>query len=291
MLPNRTGMRPLNIRKTLDTAPAVNEARVAAEYFEDSGESSKKVERAISGILSNDLKSATEYLKILQKQLEDPPEALKSQGDRLIVNVTTKMFSTFEDLKIQEDSPDHIRLAKHLVQTCNAFIDQPSLASSLSAETTRLLLEELNLRLLQSAETPVLKDLSRFINMIILRLFTLGDLNKIYAALFDLLASSVSYSGGKGSAEAAMQARLPELVLKCTMKLARNIKEDLKSGAVQAERLLTTLETFLQRITPSDWKQRVAEDVPLGDMPLRTVKFLIQGLCGASAFFLIELLS
>ena len=69
--------------------------------------------------------------------------------------------------------PENFRLAKHLIQTINAFCDHPLLAEFIQVENLVGLFEELTLRLLQTdeSESSKVKDLSRFINMIILRLF------------------------------------------------------------------------------------------------------------------------
>lgn len=77
---------------------------------------------------------------------------------------------------------DNFRLAKHLIQTLNNFCDHAFLAESLTVEILTSLLEELTLRLLETDESPTkkIKDLSRFINMIILRLFATGRRMSIF---------------------------------------------------------------------------------------------------------------
>jgi len=136
----------------------------------------------ISNILSHDASRSVEALKKIQKILELSPEAGKNDAryreladhtEGLIETITLQMSHVF-DQDIQD--PANFRLAKHLIQTLNAFCDHPILSESLSVDSLRGLLEELTLRLLitdESSESKV-KDLSKFINMIILRLFATG---------------------------------------------------------------------------------------------------------------------
>lgn len=138
----------------------------------------------ISSILSNDPSRSVDALKKIQKLLEVRPEdgiastgyqELSEHTEGLIETITLQMAHVFErpeDITV----PENFRLAKHLIQTLNAFCDHPMLAESLTVDILTSLLEELTLRLLQTDLSPDsrVKDLSRFINMIILRLFATG---------------------------------------------------------------------------------------------------------------------
>lgn len=139
---------------------------------------------AISSILSNDPSRSVDALKKIQKVLEISPEdgpsspayrELAEHTEGLIETITLQMAHVFErpdDVAVQEN----FRLAKHLIQTLNAFCDHVFLAESLTVDILTSLLEELTLRLLQTDNSPDtrVKDLSRFINMIILRIFATG---------------------------------------------------------------------------------------------------------------------
>ncbi len=144
----------------------------------------------ISSILSNDAVRSVDALKKIQKVLEIGPEqgpsspayqGLSEHTEGLIETITLQLAHFFEhpeDITL----PENFRLAKHLIQTLNAFCDHVFLAESLTVDILTSLLEELTLRLLQtdnSHDTKV-KDLSRFINMIILRLFATGRRMSIF---------------------------------------------------------------------------------------------------------------
>jgi hypothetical protein len=144
----------------------------------------------ISSILSSDPSRSVEALKKIQKILMTKPEdghaspeyrELAEHTEGLIETITLQMTHVFErpeDLPIEEN----FRLAKHLIQTLNTFCDHTFLAESLTVEILTPLLEELTLRLLETDESHVtkIKDLSRFINMIILRLFATGRRMSIF---------------------------------------------------------------------------------------------------------------
>lgn len=146
--------------------------------------SSNDITVVISSILSNDPSRSVDALKKIQKVLEVRPEEgsssagyreLSEHTEGLIETITLQMAHVFErpeDITL----PENFRLAKHLIQTLNAFCDHPLLAESLTVDILTSLLEELTLRLLQTDLSPDsrVKDLSRFINMIILRLFATG---------------------------------------------------------------------------------------------------------------------
>jgi cytoskeleton-associated protein 5 len=144
----------------------------------------------ISSILSSDPSRSVDALKKIQKILAVGPAAgpssaqyreLAEHTEGLIETITLQMAHIFdrpEDLVPGEN----FRLAKHLIQTLNNFCDHAFLAESLTVDILTSLLEELTLRLLETDDSQVkeVKDLSRFINMIILRLFATGRRMSIF---------------------------------------------------------------------------------------------------------------
>jgi len=137
----------------------------------------------ISSILSSDPSRSVDALKKIQKVLDVPEDKqtaapfkeLAEHTEGLVETITLQMSHVFER---GEDVAEagNFRLAKHLIQTLNSFCDHAVLAESLTVEIMTSLLEELTMRLLQTDESPdpKIKDLSRFINMIVLRIFATG---------------------------------------------------------------------------------------------------------------------
>lgn len=74
--------------------------------------------------------------------------------------------------------------------------------------------------------------------------------------------------------------KVAELVLKCIWKLARNIPQDLEKQALDPVELFPAMEYFLQSVPPNEWRARSTNKVPCGDMPLRTMKVIIQHIVG-----------
>jgi cytoskeleton-associated protein 5 len=144
-----------------------------------SPDSASGITLTISSILSSDSDRSVDALKKIQKVLQLGPDTgpsspqyrdLAEHTEGLLETVTLQMAHAF-------DKPDdNVRLAKHLIQTLNAFCDNPLLAESLTVDILTALFEELALRLLQTddSEDKEVKNLSRFINMIMLRLFSTG---------------------------------------------------------------------------------------------------------------------
>ncbi|TFK54917.1 ARM repeat-containing protein [Heliocybe sulcata] len=240
----------------------------------------------ISSILSSDPYRSVDALKKIQEILEIGPEAgptspayqeLAEHTEGLIETITLQMAHVFDnpsDLQRKEN----FRLAKHLIQTLNAFCDHSLLAESLTVDNLTSLLEELTLRLLETDDSPdgQVKELSRFINMIILRLFATARRMSVFRALFALLLQIIKPFPGNRTMPESKEAKVAELVLKCIWKLARNIPQDLEKQVLDPVELFPAIEHFLQSVPPNEWRARATNKVPCGDMPLRTIKVIIQ---------------
>lgn len=144
-------------------------------------ESPDDITITISSILSNDPARSVDALKKIQKVLDVGPEEgpsspayrdLAEHTEGLIETIILQMAHVFERPE-KVSQKENFRLAKHLIQTLNSFCDHTFLAESLTVDILTSLLEELTLRLLETdnSNDNQLKDLSRFINMIVLRLF------------------------------------------------------------------------------------------------------------------------
>ncbi|KAH0583910.1 hypothetical protein H2248_009502 [Termitomyces sp. 'cryptogamus'] len=247
---------------------------------------SEDITIAISSILSSDATRSVDALKKIQKILSVGPEVgpefplyreLAEHAEGLIETITLQMAHVFE--RPENLVPDdNFRLAKHLIQTLNNFCDHTMLAETLTVDILTSLLEELTLRLLETDDSAIkkVKDLSRFINMIILRLFATARRMSIFRALFALLLQIVKSFPSNGTLPESKEAKVAELVLKCVWKLARNIPQDLGEERLDPVELFPAIEYFLQSVPPNEWRARATNKVPCGDMPLRTIKVIIQ---------------
>ena len=73
-------------------------------------------------------------------------------------------------------------------------------------------------------------------------------------------------------------------------KLARNIPQDLEKKLLDPVELFPSIEHFLQSVPPNEWRARATNKVPCGDMPLRTIKVIIQHVVGKSYGFVLPVL-
>jgi cytoskeleton-associated protein 5 len=68
--------------------------------------------------------------------------------------------------------------------------------------------------------------------------------------------------------------------------LARNIPSDLEKQLLDPAELFPAIEYFLQSVPPNEWRARATNKIPAGDMPLRTIKVIIQHVVGKPNIFL-----
>lgn len=78
-----------------------------------------------------------------------------------------------------------------------------------------------------------------------------------------------------GDSATAKGTKYTELIMKCLWKLAKTIQDNLRTGLLSADQLLLDINNFFINTPPTEWKRRANESVPLGEMPLRTVKTLL----------------
>src|SRR3984885_12394330 len=100
------------------------------------------------------------------------------------------------------------------------------------------------------------------------------------SALFALLLQIVKPFPSNGTLPDSKESKVAELVLKCVWKLARNIPQDLSDQKLDPVELFPAIEHFLQSVPPNEWRARATNKVPCGDMPLRTIKVIIQHVVG-----------
>lgn len=80
---------------------------------------------------------------------------------------------------------------------------------------------------------------------------------------------------GKTPAPRVDQA-LTAVITQCLWKVSKTVKESLENGALSAPRLLRDINQFLVTTPPAEWRRRSSDSIPLADMPLRTVKTILQ---------------
>lgn len=101
---------------------------------------------------------------------------------------------------------------------------------------------------------------------------------KIFILFFSALLSILGDCSAilrPGESATAKNTKYTELIMKCLWKLAKTIQENLRSDVLNPDELLYDINRFFITTRPLEWKRRATENVPLGEMPLRTVKTLL----------------
>ncbi len=136
--------------------------------------SSMQISTIIGNILTEDPDRSVDALKRVQQKLERTPGEMQPYVQDLIEAVHIQLQQIFA-------SPDSLsnmktfRLTKHLVQTLSNFCDHSELVEEVNPENMMILLEQLSIGLLRTdMATGDVKDMSRYLNMTILRLFATG---------------------------------------------------------------------------------------------------------------------
>lgn len=124
--------------------------------------------------MASDLDKSVTALKEVQQILEKSPEDMQSHVEDLVEAVYTQLQRAFSQ-RDNLQNPKVFRLTKHLVQTLSNFCDHQEMVERLENPIMSMLLEQLTLGLLQTDMAGgEVKEMSRFMNMTILRLFATG---------------------------------------------------------------------------------------------------------------------
>ncbi|CAG8557067.1 17160_t:CDS:10, partial [Dentiscutata erythropus] len=221
------------------------------------------VEVAISKIMSFEHQQSIEALKELDKHLNNSPESIIPYVDELVNALTIQVRMSYTQLDPQ--SQTLVRLCKHLVNALVLLFSNKNLALAVSQESLERLLSELAHRLLD-LNLQVLEagqQLSKALNVSMVKVLENSN-QKSSANLREVDTAAVT-----------THTKFTELIMKCLWKLARSVQENLKSEILLPNKLLRDLNNFFLAIPPAEWKRRASEKVPLGEMPLRTVKTLL----------------
>ncbi|CAG8440367.1 2083_t:CDS:10, partial [Acaulospora morrowiae] len=233
------------------------------------------VEVVISKIQSPDYPQSIEALKELDKHLNNSPESLIPSVNDIVNALTVQVRISYT--KLDPQSQILVRLCKHLVNALVLLFSNKDLALAVSQESLDSLLTELahrlldpNLQILESSG----QQLSKALNVSMVKVLDNSNL-LIFSALISILERSAAKLREVDPSTASSHTKFTELIMKCLWKLAKTVQENLKNSILQPNRLLRDLNNFLYSTPPAEWKRRAADKVPLGEMPLRTVKTLL----------------
>ncbi len=235
-----------------------------------------RVTAAINDIRHDHPNRSVDALKHLQVLLADEP-------DSFLDNVQTITDALVDEMERAFTPPDNLldprcfRLVKHLIQTFSGFSENQNLMRRLSYSDIYSMLFGLSLRLVQADRMGgTISELVKFMNMILVQLLATPDRLLVFTVMFRLFLSlSKDFFVDRVQPETEVAAHA-DLVLKCLWKRCKILDDDLRSGRLKPGPMMAVIEEFLQAVGPAEYRRRAAKGVALGDMPLRTVKTIIQ---------------
>ncbi|KAL7750699.1 hypothetical protein RI367_004043 [Sorochytrium milnesiophthora] len=236
------------------------------------------IDYIISQITSGDANEAVNALKRLETEIRQNPEIVVSQSNQVINAMTLQIRLAFVSLESQ--GPHVTRLCKYLLNALLNLYDNAMFAKSVNRNSLLQLLMELLTRLLDS-NLPRIEygpQLARAVNMIMMKILERSDRNVIFGVLLEMLETAAHNTLVAEEPQLADQVKLADLIMKCIWKLIRYIQESFRAQDFKVDVLLRDMDVFLARNTPSEWKRRGQEQLPLGDVPLRTMKTLMSEL-------------
>ncbi|GAA5800421.1 hypothetical protein HPULCUR_005851 [Helicostylum pulchrum] len=232
------------------------------------------VDYLIAQITSGDPQPSIDALKSLDKYLSQNPQAVLPDIERLINAITLQVKLAYSSVDPRQ--PATTRLCKHLVNALVLLFSNRDLACAVPQDALHHLLQELAHRLLDQKMLSLESgpQLSKALNVAMVKVLENSSRNATFSALLSILGTC-SAGLRPGDLTSAKDTKYTELIMKCLWKLAKTIQENLRSNFLNPDELLYEINRFFINTPPSEWKRRATESVPLGEMPLRTVKTLL----------------
>ena len=231
---------------------------------------------AIDAIRQDDVDSSVDALKTLQDHLLNNSEAFRSCTSTLVDTLCDELDRVFNPPTNLLDL-SKFRLVKHLLQATNNLSANQDLMRRLKYADIYTLIYCLSLRLVQADRLGgAPKELAGFMNQIMIQIMSMAERDLVFKVMFRLLVDlSGDFSQTRPEHDSEVVAHA-DLVLKCLWKRCRVIDDDLRHGRVQPGTMLNILEDFTQAVNPMEYRKREAEGVALGELPLRTIKTIMQ---------------
>ncbi|KAG0261640.1 Microtubule-associated protein, microtubule dynamics during spindle orientation [Mortierella polycephala] len=227
----------------------------------------------VTQITSDDPLQSIDALKQLEKALHGPVDVIIPHINELVNAHTLQIRLAYTGLEQRNNSTT--RVCKHLVNSVVSIFSNKQLASKVQSDPLYNLLHELASRLLDKNLDRVESGqmLAKALNVTMVRVLENSNRNATFSALLLILVRCAQQL--RNLEDSAHQAKFGDLIMKCIWKLTKTIKESVAAGTLKANELLADMNDFLVSISPPEWKRRAQEGVPLGDLPLRTVKTVL----------------
>ncbi|SPO37750.1 related to STU2 - Microtubule-associated protein (MAP) of the XMAP215/Dis1 family [Pseudozyma flocculosa] len=265
------------------------------------GTGSLRVEQTINEILSSDAERSVAALKDVHQFLEQGEPSMVSHADQL-GNVLAKQ--AHRAFSMADSDAGNERLIKHILFDLLSMFDKElvwdegrPLGSYLGKQTLVPLLTELLQQLIEESAKPPgderAQTLAKYLNNVVLKCFSACDLNALYGACLSMLTEATEDMRELSGAVLDTRVKFAELTMKCLWKIAKRLPSCLAEQQIDPAQLIADIEEFMKVITPNEWKRRAADGVPMGDMPLKTMKVILTHITstfGEESLSMLELL-
>ncbi|KAI8051432.1 armadillo-type protein [Syncephalis plumigaleata] len=184
--------------------------------------------------------------------------------NELVRSITLQVHLSFTSL--DTESQTFIKLCKHLMNCLVQLFSKREIATEVTEDCLHQLLKEL---LLHGAQ------LTRALNILMIRILDNTRRDIAFGALLSVLQSSSAMLRTVDNTQIGFQTKFAELVMKCIWKLTKTLQDSIRQQDINTPTLLFNVHKFYVALPPAEWKRRVAERVPLGDMPQKTIKTIL----------------
>ncbi|KAJ1039565.1 hypothetical protein NDA10_007546 [Ustilago hordei] len=255
---------------------------ILADELPEEEDEELSIDQAINLVVSNDIEQSVLALKHVEAFIREEEPQLISHVDQLAIVLSKQMQRAFSP---ESGEYGNERLKKHLLVVSTSLFDKNrvwedgrTLGSYLSRSALIPLLTVLLQQLIHSTsrtDDPTAQNESKFLNVIVLRCFSACNLNLLYGACLQMLTEATEDLRELEGEVLETRSKFSELLVKCLWKIAKRLEDSLAQHQVEPQQLFADVESFLQAIAPSEWRQRAQDGVPLADLPLRTVKIIL----------------
>lgn len=229
---------------------------------------------------------------------------LHSGSTALVTHANDVVMSAVHQMRAVFDGDNKalygcMTLLKKIIVLLITLFQNAHYSEAVSRERIRNTMDELLLLLSREEALREMADgpsVVKLANVLVLRILANCEKGALFSALIGMLASgsqtsSVDGLGGR-SGRAAFQLRHTELVMKSLWKMTRGLSNDDLCNALFVKDLLLDVHLFFQTVPPYEWKRRAAAQLPLGDLPLKTIKAVLHRVVevqGENALVMMEL--
>lgn len=240
------------------------------------------VTAVINDVQQGDVDRSVIALKRIQAMLNDTPHFFEDSVQTLTDTLVDSLDRAFTPPEAIREA-DTFRLVKHLLQSFSAIAHNNSLVQRLGFDDIYAQLASLSLHLVQADRLGGdAAQLAKYFNLVIIQSMSLPERLLVFRVMFGLLYDvTKDFAINKVDPDGELAAHA-DLILKCMWKRCKVIDEDFKTGKMEPGKVLRVLEEFLNKIEPKEWRRRAQEGVALGELPLRTVKTILQRMASES---------